>query len=174
MSDYDQYWHAYCIDEGQVVSAWLNGPMVSCPNDGGHTLQAGSATGDLVAEQSLDLSVVNSITSLSYVPVSYMQYQGSDFFAPDTGFSSNSPKYIKVSSKIVGGSYDLRLVDQDGNVLKEFTGLTNTTNDYTVFDFDNLTGALPVAQNLLSVEARTSGLLMSVVSAVLYRRTANR
>ena len=174
MSDNDQLWRAYCVNESAPVEQWTNAELTVCPNDGGHTLQVDSATVDLIAQPYLDLTTVTSITSSSYVFLANFQYQGSDFFDPVTGVDSNSPKYLKVVSRIVGGTYDLRLVDQNSNVLKEFTGLSNTSNGYTVFDFDDLTGALPTGQDLLSVECKTSGLSVTPVSAVVYRRTSCR
>lgn len=154
---------SYCDYEQTMVTEWRGITAMSlCPNNPSHNLAENSDTIIKVARFSANVAENFSTSSTSYVSAGNFPYQGTDFYGNDTTY----PKYLKVTASVSVGTFYLRLIDINNNVLWSPTGYTGSSNQTIIFDFGTITP--PTGEILLILQTKTTGGTVTITNSSVF------
>ena len=148
-----------------MVPKWSDTPLTQCPNNSGHSVVLDSEIIIQGARFTHHITQLFSTSSTSYVNVAKYVYQGTDYYDNDRV----AYKYMKIRSSVVAGTYDLRLLDASSNVMWSSLGNTGSAEQIITFDFDTITP--PTTEQLLTLQAKTSGSAVTIADVSLYSAT---
>jgi hypothetical protein len=154
----------YCNFEGAMIPKWSDTPLTQCPHNPSHSVVLSSESITQAARITSHLTIPFSTSSTTYTTVVQFAYQGTGYYSND----NTSPKYLKIFASIPSGTFDLRIIDPNSNVLWSSTGNSNSTVQAIIADFDLI--AVPGDETILIIQTKTSGSTVTIQNAILYSR----